>query len=289
MGEITIDEILERGIKLPEDRLSFPVEEFDNYWVDLDNVAGVYVFSHGVRGCLYVGISASIRERITSHIKGQETGNSQLYAEMTSLNNVSVAVYKENNLSKRELYENYIILKENPICNKAKLSVLREGYSIHGCSKRTQEEIVQMYLNGESYKSITEKTSMNKHKITRTLKYNNIYQNRSGRKMTEGQRKDRDEEILLKYSEGSSYSQICEDMGVSKSLVSTVVRDNVSLCNIESRREIELKEIKNRNEKILIEVLSKGKNTKDVASSFGVSVDVVQRAVKKHKEVLNNV
>ena len=58
MGEITIEEILERGIKLPEDRLSFPVEEFEEYKDDFGNTGGIYTFTHNKQGWLYVGISA---------------------------------------------------------------------------------------------------------------------------------------------------------------------------------------------------------------------------------------
>ena len=128
MGEITIDEILERGIKLPEDRLSFPVEEFEKQKGIFKGKGGVYTFTSRVEGFLYVGVAKDLALRLSHHIKGSSTGNKGLH-EKLKYSGVILTVYRESNQSLRELYENYLILTNNPKFNVSKKSVESDGHS----------------------------------------------------------------------------------------------------------------------------------------------------------------
>ena len=120
--ELTKEQIMERGIELP-DPYTFYAEELEAYREDLRSIGGVYQFRHADEDSLYVGISDDIWTRLCNHVRMYGGGNGLLQRKLQELEDVWIVVYPEPNLAWRELYESYLIIKENPSCNIKKVSV----------------------------------------------------------------------------------------------------------------------------------------------------------------------
>lgn len=142
--EITQEELTGRGLQLPEESLTFPVEQYAQHRAELKGKGGVYAFYHEVKGYLYVGVSADLGERLRNHVNGNKQSNNGLYQQLQQLSGVTVTVYREPDSGIRELYENYLILRYNPVCNKAKVSELTDGYNLN--YRREQKQRVQQAL-----------------------------------------------------------------------------------------------------------------------------------------------
>lgn len=122
MTELTKAQIMERGIELP-DQYTFYVEDFEMYSEDLKGLGGVYEFRQADEGSLYVGMSEDLWTRLGNHIRLYEGGNGLLQRRLQELTDVWVVIYPEENMAWRELYESYLIIKENPQCNLKKVNI----------------------------------------------------------------------------------------------------------------------------------------------------------------------
>ena len=174
MYEITIDEILERGIKLPEDRLSFPVEEFEYYKKELRTKGGIYCFTVN-SNYLYVGISANLESRLRAHVNGTGRGNENLHSELSELSEVYLTIIYEPNVSLREFYENYLIIVYTPKHNKSKVSEIKDGYSVNPkATTKVQECVIEMYLGGATLTKIKNTTGVTPSSQYAILRSNGI-------------------------------------------------------------------------------------------------------------------
>ena len=299
MGEITIDEILERGIKLPEDRFSFPVEEFEKHMDDLQLVGGIYVFTHEAGNCLYVGVTSNLKTRLMAHVRGR--GNRELGVLIGDRTNVDITIYKEANLSLRELYENILILANNPEFNTMKKSRKIEGTTIRKYTKKLQQDVVEMYsdniprkqiltslgISGGTYNYIVSQNFKNKtnptHGVTREMK------TKTKQKELE-KRRDildrRNEKIISKFLKGDKTQiQIAKDMSVTLAVVEQVIRRYRKKHGVTLDRLTE-NEISIRNADILA-CYREGLSTKQISEMFNLTENHIQgiRRRNRSKEV----
>ena len=219
MGEITIEEILERGVKLPEDRLSFPVEEFENHKDYLRGVGGVYTFTSETCGWLYVGISSSLFNRIRSHANNYVSGNTELQRAMKGLPDVNVNVFREADMSLREFYENYLILRYDPKYNISKKSKIYEGAQIKKYPSKIQEEVIELYLQGVNENTILKVTGVSKGGQRYIITANNKL------RMSKSDKASRDSQIVkLAQVNGLTGKEIGERFNLTASAVSTIIK-----------------------------------------------------------------
>ena len=282
MGEITIEEILERGIKLPEDRLSFPVEEFEDYRDDLKRVGGIYTFTNEIDGWLYVGISADVSDRLMRHIGGAYTGSSPLFKKLEETKDVTLTIYKEINGSLREFYENYLIYTHNPKINKAKKSKISDGYGVSTTKypKEIQDKIVQMYEKRMSRKEIERVTGVGKDAQSRVLKSNGIVLRCSLPKDALEKIPSRDNKIITLFEGGYANCDIARTMGLSDGIISHVVKRYCKNTGKETPMEVRIKE-KESLRKAIVEIWeSENKKPSQIAEHLNINVSTVYRAIK---------
>ena len=219
MSEITIDEILERGIKLPEDRLSFPVDEFEKYEDCLRGIGGVYTFTSESHGWLYVGISVRVVDRIRAHVKNYGCGNTKLQRVMKDLSDVKINVYREPDLSVREFYENYLILRYNPKYNISKKSKHYEGVQIKKYPSNIQEEMIGMYQSGATANEILKVTGISKGGQNYIITANSAVRTPKAEKVERN-----DKIVKLSQINGLTNKEIGERFNLTASAVGTIIK-----------------------------------------------------------------
>ena len=281
MGEITVGDILERGIKLPDDRLSFPVEEFERYKSHLVGKGGVYVFSDNLEDIIYVGIAKNLDLRLMCHIKGNSSSNKKLHDILTTCSGITLTTYREPNQSLREFYENYLILKHNPECNTKKKGMRNEGFQISDDKYpiEKQKEVLRLYREGKSRKHIESLTGMNRVIQNMILKANDEPMNRLSSGLTEDETSERNAEILKYHKDGLTGVQISEILNIGTSTVGSVIRRHWKENKIKTPREI----VRDRNDAIVTLYLKGGKTQRQVADEMGINQCVVQWAIRKYK------
>lgn len=120
--QLTKEQIMTIGIQLPEP-YTFYVEDFEAYSEDIKGLGGIYEFRQADEGSLYVGMSEDLWTRLANHIRLYEGGNGMLQRKLQELTDVWIVLYPEEDVAWRELYESYLIIKENPQCNLKKVSM----------------------------------------------------------------------------------------------------------------------------------------------------------------------
>ena len=280
MGEITIEEILERGIKLPEGRLSFPADEFDNNKDTLKGVGGIYTFTHSTEGWLYVGVSADLRERLSKHTAKNGANHSRknnfLNWKLNTLENIVITVIKESDVGLREFYENYLILKHTPKGNTQKTRALTNGYSVRLNDKKKQE-LVKLCGEGYTYREIENKTGIKVCTIGKTIRELKVIPKTRANKLTKEQIQVRNKDIIKCFSEHNmSYSEISARFDVTRTTVCRVVKNSPNV--VAPKVQIEY-----RNAKILEMHTQEGTSYKDLAEHFGVSIDTVYNVFRKQE------
>lgn len=278
MGEITIDEIIYRGIKLPDDCLSFPIEKFEDYGDDLRYVGGVYTFTHETEGWLYVGISRVLHNRITNHLNGNG-GNERLSKKLKQMKNITITIYREKNSSLRELYENVLILKYNPKLNTRKKSATMEG-SDFSVDSEVISEIFSLSQNGLKYSEIEKLTGVDRRKIGSILRQSGKPRPISNSRLNSEQLKDRNDIIVDLSKNNMTYQQIASSLGLSVSCVSKVLTGHRRKMNLIQQSDAYRKE---RNAEI-IKLYSQGITQKDIAKKLMISQSSVSIVVRKNKE-----
>lgn len=275
---ITLDEIYERGIELPHEMFTFPVCDFISYEDRLGNLGGIYCFYNDVEGWLYVGISAFLKRRLKNHIQGQG-GNQRLYEKIKEPNNAILTIYREQNGSLREFYENYLILKHNPKYNTAKKSKLKDGFSMARHSQQTQNEVIRLYSLGTGWKTIEEATGVRKNLQGHILDYNGVPRNHTS-KLSKFERLKRNGKIIEQYKAGRTASQIAESMKINKSTVHHVVYRHFD----KPPKEQPIEQARERNKLMLEMVLSGEKSQAQVASEFNVKTSTVHSLLKRYRD-----
>lgn len=221
--EITQEELIGRGLELPQDRLTFPVEQYAQHRAQLNGKGGVYTFYHGAEGYLYVGVSANLGTRLRDHINGTIHGNKELYQKLQALSGVIVTVYLEPDSGKRELYENYLILRYSPGCNKAKISKEHDGYTWRH-TQEIQDTVVRLYKEGKTYREIKDITGIFPHNTVSILKENGVTLSRV--KQMQDAIKERNNLIIALYlnkaTNGLTNHQIAEAVGCTYAVVANV-------------------------------------------------------------------
>jgi len=277
VNQITLDEIYERGIELPREMFTFPVCEFIRYEDGLGNLGGIYCFHNDTEGWLYVGISAFLKRRLKDHIQGQG-GNQRLYEKIKEPNNNILTIYREQNESLREFYENYLILKHNPKYNTAKKSKLKDGFSMARHSPQTQNEVIRLYSSGIGWRTIEEDTGVRQNLQGRILDYNGVPRNHTS-KLSKFERLKRNEKIIEQYKAGRTSAQIAESMKINKSAVHHVVYKHFD----KPPKEQPIAKARERNKLILEMALSSGKSQAQVASEFNVTKSTVYSLLKRYR------
>lgn len=134
---ITLDEIINRGLELPYEKMTFFVEEYEESKAELQDEGGIYTFHHRQEGFFYVGVAQNMWRQVYKHINGQG-GNEQLYEKIHELEDVIVTTYFEENPYNRDIYQAYILLTEEPKYN-AKI-VSPKGKKLTKKEQQEQEE-----------------------------------------------------------------------------------------------------------------------------------------------------
>lgn len=273
--EITLEELFSRGLKLPEDRLSFPVEQYEQYRAQLKGKGGVYTFYHEAEGYLYTGVSADLGYRIRGHINGNSTGNKELHEKIQAISGVTVTVYREPDSGKRELYENYLILRYNPVCNRAKVSQEYDGYNLT-FPKKIQDKVVRLYMAKKAYKEIEEVVGVSSHAITDILKANGVELDRS-RRIDDWT----GEAVLQELKDGKkTQAQIAKECGVKQATVSRIKRTYEQLTGDTLLTE-EGVQVQERNLKIL-ELYEADMPDKQIAVIVGCTESAVRGVLYRH-------
>lgn len=283
---ITLDEIHERGIELPKDTLTFPVNEFEEHRIQMQGIGGIYTFTHQTEGYLYVGISKQVESRLIAHINGTKKANKALVDKLKEIQGTLVTIFIEPNNSLREFYENYLILKYDPKCNKAKKSKITDGFPTptHEFSKQTQHEIITLYQNNVSLPQIEKITGVNRYSQRNILKRNKAQRTHG----THEQRETRNKRILELREEGWVREVIAEELGVSASTIAGVVhKDRVKKGVSKPRKSSSY--YKKRKEEVL-KLAKEGVSIKDICDNFNmtdshVSAILTNNGLKKREEL----
>lgn len=276
MGEITIEEIFERGIKLPDEKLSFPVEEFDSRRSALRGVGGIYTFTNESEGWLYVGISADLNLRVCNHINGDKRGKRSLNRVLRTSDNVILTLYAEKNVAMREFYENYLIAKHDPMFNVSKKNKLTDGYDIaKNIPKHTQDRVVMMYEDGILLREIERLTGIDNTKLNRILSQYGVTRNRNG--------SQKNKLIIHQYEEGMSQIEISKSVGLSTSNVQKVVSNHLNDTDGKTRNQ----KIKDRDDLIWKMYLAGDCTYKEIAERLGVTLRVTHRTITNRRKEAN--
>ena len=282
VDEIGIDELFERGIRLPENRLSFKVVDFEEHRLKYKNVGGVYTFTHGDEGWLYVGISADVMTRIRSHINYYSDGNTLLQRKLAKLSDITVTVYRESNESLREFYENYLVLRNDPICNKAKKSKTKEGYSISSSSYTDEEKemVIRLYVEGATRKSILDTTGISQQEQNKILRENGIELSRNAKNLYGEEKLQLNRRIVELHKEGLTAQKISTKLNTSKNLVWSGIREYYRKTGEKTPSERRSE----RNKLILKKYMEDGKSTLQISQEMGINKRTVEGVVYKSKE-----
>lgn len=273
LNEITVAEIQERGIELPKDRFEFPISDFESHKSKLKNIGGIYAFKHDELGWLYVGISLNIMTRVRAHITGQDGCSKKLHEKLKELEDVKLTVYREADLAMREFYENYLIIKHNPIYNKAKKSRILEGYDVQKYPKETREAVARLYSLGEPELEIERITGVKVSSQYGVLVSEKIKPKRYHRGEDLVELK---EKIMTLHMDGVQPIEISWEVGVSDSRVRQLIRD---CCKRDGIKTI-LETRKARTKMIADIYFSSEKSRSTLAEELGLSESIVRSAIE---------
>jgi len=276
MSEITVEEIFERGIKLPDEKLSFPVGEFDSRRGALRGVGGLYTFTNESEDWLYVGISADLNIRVSNHINGNRRGKKSLNRVLRTSDDVILTLYAEKNVALREFYENYLIAKHNPMFNVNKKNKLTDGYDrAKNIPKHTQDRVVLMYEEGILLREIERLTGVDKQQQNRILSQYGVTRNRSA--------SQKNKMIIHQHEEGMSQIEISKLVDMSTSNVQKVISNHLSDTGGKTRNQ----KIKDRDDLIWKMYLVGDCTYKDIAERLGITLKVTQRTITNRRKEAN--
>ncbi|SEI92866.1 GIY-YIG catalytic domain-containing protein [Alkalibacterium gilvum] len=112
--KITLEAILEQQrLDLHKDFIELPVE---SPRIKEHKYGGVYLFKDSDNKVLYVGITDNISRRVTSHKKGY--GSQDIFNYLKD--DLTVAFFREDNITYRDIYESYLIYTLRPRYNIGK-------------------------------------------------------------------------------------------------------------------------------------------------------------------------
>lgn len=275
---ITLDEIRKRGIELPKDVYTFPVDEFENHRMELHGIGGVYTFTHSTEGYLYVGISKRVESRLIMHINGTKKGNRELHEKLKELKGTIVTIFKEQDESLREFYENYLILKYSPQYNKAKRSKITDGFPTptHEYSKEIQDEVVALYKDNVTIQQIEKITGLKRYSQRSILKRHGVQRTQKPPE----QRRSRNNEIIRLRDEGWKREDIARELSVSQSTIANIVYKH-RVAKGESEPKRSKSHIEKRNEEIL-KGADDGMSIQQISESFEISETYVSAILTRN-------
>lgn len=154
--KITKEEFMARGLEVTGDWYEFYLKDLAQYGQDLKRKGGIYHFHHEIEGSLYVGISSDLWKRLNSHSKLHQTGNLALQDMIRQLDEIILTVYMEPNLAWREIFENYLISANDPVCNVNKRNIELEGDLYNDRSGQSKaDEFEQDQISEETIRRLT--------------------------------------------------------------------------------------------------------------------------------------
>ena len=275
---ITLDEIRKRGIELPKDVYTFPVDEFENHRMELHGIGGVYTFTHSTEGYLYVGISKRVESRLIMHINGTKKGNRELHEKLKELKGTIVTIFKEQDESLREFYENYLILKYSPQYNKAKRSKITDGFPTptHEYSKEIQDEVVALYKDNVTIQQIEKITGLKRYSQRSILKRHGVQRTQKPPE----QRRSRNNEIIRLRDEGWKREDIARELSVSQSTIANIVYKH-RVAKGESEPKRSKSHIEKRNAEIL-KGADDGMSIQQISENFEISEGYVSALLTRN-------
>lgn len=272
--EISLTELLDRGVQLPHEKIIFKVDSFNEYSEYIGGVGGIYTFTHESEGYLYVGISQDLRGRLTNHISGR--GNKALSEDIDRLSDVLVCVYKEGDSSLREFYENYLILKFYPKHNKLKKSTITNGYQVKW-EEDVQLKVLRLREEGLSYSEITKSSGVPSWDIARILRNGGVRIQKTSPKMNKEQRETISKTIVALYKDGKSQREIAERVSLS----ATWVHNRLDEYYKETG-EAKILRLKSRDEEIIRLYISENLSQSQVARTVGTSKKTVNTTLQRY-------
>lgn len=118
MPKISLERLIEEELLLIPPLTCKIVEDF--YSGDkFDFRSGVYVFYNKYNQPLYVGISNKVNKRVMEHIQSLK-GNQDLQHYLDNNTGCYIEAFQEDDKTKQEIYEGYLIKRLNPRFNIGK-------------------------------------------------------------------------------------------------------------------------------------------------------------------------
>ena len=240
----------------------------------------VYQIVNKINNKVYIGITTrSLKERFNQHKYSRYSMDTKFSRALKKygIENFEIQLIEDEITSLKELYEKekYYISKYNSYNNGYNSTLGGDGCKTVAVSA---EEIVNEYSILKSSTKVAESLGIGENTVLRVLHDNNIELFGSGYEVTK--RADINE-VLKKYNELKSFSKVSEELNLSPSTVSKIIKNaNIPLFQYGFSEE---------NEKDIVnEYINSFYSMTQLEIILGINRKVISRILKKHNVVINN-
>ena len=115
-GKITIDELIARGLILPEDGAVLRAEAFKNRFRKIDGVVGFFTVRRG-QEIVYTGATENLGRYLLSHMDNDNKANAIVWDKIRGMKDANIDAYPTNNIYEARMYSAYLKEQHKPELN----------------------------------------------------------------------------------------------------------------------------------------------------------------------------